>query len=130
MKKLRIKGRVFSGKGKGAKFTRLPWVEGQIREKLGFTPYPGTLNLKLTEKDVENRASLEEVEAQDILPTSGFNRGRLFRAYLRDDVKCAVVIPQIPGYPDDVVEIISQTNLREKLKLEDGQSVEVDILLG
>ena len=50
MKKMKLNGAIFSGGGNGKKFLELPWVKQQIREKLGFTPYPGTLNVKLNEK--------------------------------------------------------------------------------
>lgn len=130
LKALHIKGVVFSGKGEGARFIKLPWVERQIKEKLGFTPHPGTLNLKLTEENLKNRTLLENVDAIEVSPAKGFNRGRLFKADLTDDLKCAVVIPQILDYPKDVIEIVAPTDLRKKLKVEDGDSVEVKILIG
>jgi CTP-dependent riboflavin kinase len=46
-----IRGKVFVGLGEGGKFVALEWVEKQIKEKLGFKPYPGTLNLKIEEKE-------------------------------------------------------------------------------
>ena len=45
--KIVFKGSVFSGNGEGRKFIELPWVKRQIQEKLGFTPYLGTLNIRL-----------------------------------------------------------------------------------
>lgn len=127
MKTLRLKGIVFSGKAEGARFIRLPWVKKQIKEKLGFAPYPGTLNVKLTEENLKNRISLEKANAIAVMPATGFHRGRLFKASLQDDLKCAVVIPQIPNYPRDVIELIAPTKLRDRLKLKDGDPVEVEI---
>ena len=129
MKTLCIKGIVFSGKGEGARFIELPWVKRQIVEKLGFTPYGGTLNIELTKEEFEKRALLEKAEAIEISPVKGFNRGRCFKANLMDKLECAIVIPEIPNYPEDVIEVIAPTNLREKLKLKDGDYVEVEILL-
>ncbi len=34
----------------GRSFTRLDWVRRQFRDKLGFDPYPGTLNLQIDAK--------------------------------------------------------------------------------
>jgi len=130
LKALCIKGVVFSGKGEGARFTELPWVKKQITEKLGFTPHSGTLNVKLTEDELKNRTLLEKAEAIEILPAKDFSRGRCFKANLMDNLKCAVVIPEVPNYPRDIVEVIAPTNLREKLQLRDGDSVEVKILMG
>jgi riboflavin kinase len=130
LKTLCIKGIVFSGKGEGARFIELPWVKKQITEKLGFAPHSGTLNVKLTEDEVKNRTLLEKAEAIEILPAKGLSRGRCFKANFMDNLKCAVVIPEVPNYPRDIVEVIAPTNLRKKLKLRDGDSVEVKILIG
>jgi len=129
LKILRIKGTVFSGKGEGAKFIELPWVKKQIPEKLGFTPYRGTLNIELTKEEFEKRALLEKAQAIEISPVKGFSRGRCFKANLMDKLECAIVIPKIPNYPENVIEVIAPTNLREKLQLRDGDSVEVKIIM-
>jgi len=129
LKTLRIKGTVFSGKGEGAKFIELPWVKKQIIEKLGFTPYGGTLNIELTKEEFEKRALLEKAESIEISPVKGFSRGKCFKANVMDKLECAIVIPEIPNYPENVIEVIAPTNLREKLQLRDGDSVEVKILM-
>lgn len=129
MKILRIKGTVFSGKGEGAKFIELPWVKKQITEKLGFTPYRGTLNIELIKEEFEKRALLGKAQAIEISPVKGFSRGRCFKANLMDKLECAIVIPEIPNYPENVIEVIAPTNLREKLQLRDGDSVEVKVLM-
>lgn len=41
----------------------------------------------------------------------------------------AVVMPQVPNYPDDLVEVLAPVNLREALRLKDGDAVEVAIRL-
>jgi len=121
---------VLSGKGEGAKFIKLPWVKKQITEKLGFTPHPGTLNIKLTRESLKLRTLLGKTGAIEISPAAGFHRGRCFKAYLINNLKCAVVFPETPDYPRDVIELIAPINLREKLQLRDGDYVEVKILLG
>jgi len=129
LKTLCIKGIIFSGKGEASRFIELPWVKRQIVEKLGFVPHPGTLNLKLTKEELRHRNLLEKAEAIEISPVKGFSRGRCFKARLMDKLKCAIVIPEIPNYPENVIEVIAPTNLREKLQLRDGDSVEVKILM-
>lgn len=121
---------VFSGKGEGAEFIKLPWVEKQITEKLGFTPHPGTLNIKLARESLKLRTLLEKAEVIEISPAASFHRGRCFKAYLITNLKCAIVIPETPNYPKDVIELVAPISLREKLQLRDGDYVEVKILLG
>jgi riboflavin kinase len=128
LKTLDFEGHVFSGKGEGAKFVMLPWVKAQMTEKLGFTPYSGTLNIKLTEKSVSLKKLLGKAKSMEILPAEGFGCGRLFKAFL-ENLPCAVVVPEIANYPEDVVEVVASVNLREKLQLKDGDAVKIKILL-
>jgi len=126
LKTLRLKGRVFSGKGEGAEFVNLSWARKRIEEKLGFTPYSGTLNIRLDGESTKLKRALTKARGAEILPAPGYCRGRIFEASIMK-VKCAAVIPEVPGYPEDVVEVISSTNLRERLHLADGSSVEVKV---
>jgi len=128
-KVVHVRGRIFSGSGEGAYFTALPWVKRQIEEKLGFSPYPGTLNLKLTGENAEIRKLLENAKAIEILPEPGYCRGKCFRAYVGHGVACAVVLPCVENYAKDVLEIVASSNLREKLRLRDGDEVDVRIVL-
>lgn len=128
MESIELCGRVFSSRGEGRKFLELPWVKSQIKQKAGFTPYAGTLNLRLSHEGVKRRELLEEKCAKKILPVEGYCSGKLFEAFI-GKVKCAVVIPEVPGYPRDVLEIIAPFNLREALKLKDGDEVTVKVLI-
>jgi len=127
MKTLHLKGQVFSGKGEGAKYIKLPWAKKQIQEKLGFTPYLGTLNVRLTEDSAKLKETLTRAKSMEILPQPGFCPGKLFKASLTGDIKCAVVIPKVPDYPTDLLEIIAPINLRQKCHLKDSDAVEVKI---
>ncbi|MEM1540504.1 MAG: DUF120 domain-containing protein [Candidatus Bathyarchaeia archaeon] len=129
VKTVLVKGKILSGSGEGAFFIFLPWVKRQIKEKLGFIPYPGTLNLRLIGKYVEVRNLLQSAKAMEILPEPGYCRGKCFMAYIKSDVACAVVLPCVENYPEDILEIIAPLNLRENLKLKDGDEVEVRIFL-
>lgn len=129
LKIIYIRGKVASGRGEGTKFIRLPWVTRQIREKLGFIPYPGTLNIKLNHGNIPFKEVLKGENSVEILPAEGFCRGRCFNAYLMDAVKCAVVVPEVLDYPDETIEIIAPVSLREKLGLKDGDPIEVKIML-
>jgi len=129
LKTLQVRGKVFSGSGEGAKFIQLPWVRTQIAEKLGFIPYPGTLNIKTTEGSRELKKLLKKEKTIEISPIEGFCRGRCFKAILMDNLKCAIIVPEIPNYTENTIEVIAQVNLREKFKLRDGDVIEVKIVI-
>jgi riboflavin kinase len=123
-----LKGAVFSGKGEGQKFINLPWVRKQIQEQLGFIPYPGTLNIRLTEDSSRRKGFLMKAAGLKIMPTSGYYAGKLFRASIIN-VECAVIIPQAPDYSKNIIELVSSVNLKEKLHLVDGSTCEVSVTI-
>jgi len=129
MKTLKLKGTVSSGEGTGKKFVSLSWVKKQLTEKLGFTPYPGTLNLILTPTQIAEKQKLKEVEAIKIDPEENFCRGRCFKALVMGRVQGALIIPEIPNYPENLVEILAPVNLRRALGLKDGDVVDLTVFL-
>ncbi|MEM0111478.1 MAG: DUF120 domain-containing protein [Candidatus Bathyarchaeia archaeon] len=127
MKTLSVKGRVFSGLGKGSEFLKLPWVRRQIEEKLGFKPYPGTLNIKI-DGPLSLRDNPEQADWIEITPEPGYCRGKCVKCYI-DEIECAIILPEIAGYPSDIIEVIAPINLRERLGLRDGDVLTVVIPL-
>ena len=130
--RIRIRGFVASGKGIGRNFVELEWVQKQFKEKLGFKPYPGTLNLILTSGEAEKRKKLEKLEGIVITPKKGYCKAKCFKAKIEglDEPKAAVILPLVSNYPENLIEIISLLNLREKLDLKDGDSLEIMVYCG
>jgi riboflavin kinase, archaea type len=124
--KIVFSGKVFSGSGNGKKFVCLPWVIRQIKEKLGFSPYPGTLNLHLNKENAKKKILLETIYGIIIEPQVGYCPGALFKARI-ESLECAVVSPKVPNYPSDVIEIISPVYLREHLNLTEGSLVTISV---
>ena len=126
MNSITFKGIVTTGEGKGKKYLALPWVTQQIEEKLGLTPFLGTLNLKLTKECAKQKKLLAKAKSVTIRPAEGYCVGLLINA-LTEGLECAVVVPQVEGYPENLLEIIASVNLRDSLKLEDGDTVTVSV---
>ncbi|HJW97667.1 MAG TPA: DUF120 domain-containing protein [Candidatus Bathyarchaeia archaeon] len=118
---------VFSGKGEGTKFTCLPWVKAQVEKRLGFTPASGTLNVRLTPDSIKIRRQLAKSSGIEIVPVQGYCRGTLFRARL-ENLECALIFPKVSDYPEDIVEIVAQENLRKRLGLTDGRRVRIEVV--
>ena len=126
MREIVFKGTVFSGNGEGRKFIDLPWVKRQIQEKLGFTPYAGTLNIRLSREGLEQKKLLAKAERLDIEPEKGYCRGILIKAKITG-LDCGIIIPQVPVYPSDVIEVVAPVFLRQRLHLSDGSEVGVSV---
>jgi riboflavin kinase len=130
LKTIILKGKVFSGHGSGTKFLKLPWVRKQIREKFGFEPFLGTLNLRLSKESAEVKKQFAKTaKVIEIVPEKGFCKGLCFKAKIMDKINGAIVLPQVPSYPDDVLEVIAPVSLRETLKLREGDEVQLTAYL-
>lgn len=116
-----MRGIICSGKKEGSKFISFEPYKRQFIEKLGFSPYPGTLNIKV-EKDIVN--DLKKISGIVIegFEKNGKKYGKVncFPIYFKEEAY--LILPEKSKY-DDVVEIISKENLREKYNLEDGDEI-------
>lgn len=119
-------GIVFSGRGEGKKFVSLPWVSRQIKEKAGFKPYLGTLNLRLTGEAAKLKPQLQKAHPLSIDPAEGYCPGFVIKAKIGYSA-VAIVVPEVPNYPEDVMEVVAPFCLREKEKLVDGSVVAVEV---
>ena len=129
-----LEGTLFTGLGEGAYYVTKEGYRKQFMEKLGFNPYPGTLNLKLTsEYDIK---SLSELETYPAVTLEGFEDEsrtygavRCYPAIINNKEKGAVINALRTHYGESVIEIVSPTYLRSRLKLKDGNKVKVEILI-
>lgn len=127
---LELEGNVLRGLGEGQYYVNIPGYRKQFEEKLHFTPFPGTLNVKLSENSSALRNQLLELPAVQI---EGFNDGeRTFgggKCYPVSvgGIEAAVVAPERTHYPSDLIEIISPVKLRDSLNLKDGDRVVIQV---
>ncbi len=126
-----FEGRLFSGIGEAAYYMSLKTYRNQFIEKLGFDPYPGTLNLKLlstsdviAKKELETHSGIEIESFKDKKRTYG--SAKCFKAKIDDKIDGAVVIIDRSHYNDSVLEVIAPVYIREKLSLKDGNIVRVE----
>ena len=125
-----LRGRIFTGLGEGAYYVRLEGYRKQFRKKLGFDPFPGTLNMQLlTDADVNEFQLLKATIGIEI---HGFeNGGRSFGpvtcypALVNDKQRAAILLIERTHHHPNVIEIIASQNLREQLGLKDDDVLKV-----
>lgn len=128
-----LEGTVFTGLGEGAYYISKEQYKKQFIEKLGFDPYPGTLNLKLTtDYDIKTH---DELEAYPAIEVGGFkSEDRTFgsvKCYpvtIDNKEKGALISALRSHYDASVLELIAPVPLRRQLRLKDGHKVKVEVL--
>ena len=128
-----LEGVVFTGLGEGAYYTSKEEYRKQFIEKLGFDPYPGTLNLKLTtDYDVKTRSELEAYPAVEIEGFKSEDRSfgivKCYPAIVGNKARGAIISALRTHYDASVLEIIAPEPLRKSLRLKDGHKVKVQVL--
>jgi riboflavin kinase len=130
---IELSGEVFTGLGEGAYYMSIRGYRRQFVKKLGFDPYLGTLNIRLsTAKDVATRSELEHLPGVWI---EGFEDGsrsygpvKSFRAKLNNSLDGALLLIERTHHEKSVIEFIASVNARKVLGLTDGQIVTVSVL--
>lgn len=128
IQKIRVKGTLFSGLGKGRNFVGIDWVVSSIQELMGFEPYLGTLNLKISEKDFHTLMCIKEEGRLLKSPNPAFCNALLLSAKIKE-IPCAIVFPEETVWVhQNTLEVISPVRLRDAMQLNDGDEVEVEII--
>ncbi|NTU60343.1 MAG: HAD-IA family hydrolase, partial [Deltaproteobacteria bacterium] len=120
-----------AGRREAAGFLAVPWVEEQLREKVGFVPFPGTLNVRLGDADsLEAWAALRRSEApvRLVSPDPAFCDAGAYPVRLNGAVFGAAIVPVVEGYYPDVVEVVAAEGLRVRFGLGEGDPCSVEPL--
>lgn len=132
---LSFRGTVFTGLKEGAYYVSMKGYAESFSRSLGFEPFPGTLNLRLTsEAMVGLRRRLDVLKGIEI---PGFSDGKrsygpvkCFRAKIAGKHLGAVLAIERTHHGSSVLEVISPVNLRRSLGLKDGDECSVIAYLG
>jgi riboflavin kinase len=126
---LTITGTVEGGLGEGQYYLNKPGYRDQIKEKLGFVPFNGTLNVRVSEAEM---SKLSMVPSGDRVQIESFKAdGRTYGA-----AECIpVTVGSFPGaiilpnrsHHTGVLEIISPKHLRTEIGLKDGNVLEITV---
>ncbi|MDG6911302.1 MAG: DUF120 domain-containing protein [Nitrososphaerota archaeon] len=132
---MQFRGAVSTGLKEGAYYLSLKGYADGLAKALGFEPYPGTLNLRLTsEAMVAQRRRLELLKGIEV---PGFSDGRrsfggvkCFRAKVAGRHPGGVLAIERTHHDSSVLEVVSPVNLRRSLGLKDGDECAVMVYLG
>ena len=122
-----LDGIVIKGVGEGVFFMSLEPYLVTMKEKLGFVPFKGTLNLKVEKQQAKNFISkLSPINIDGF--TKGIKKFGEVKCYpcKLKQFKCAIIMPQYTRYDLGTIEVISEKELRKTLNLKDGDKITIE----
>ena len=127
-----LEGTLVSGMGEGAYYMGLKGYTKQFQSKIGYVPFPGTLNVRLDQKI--HQESIKQFETLNGVKIKSFSDGKrtygwvkCFVAKLNNSINCQLIILERTHHDDSIIELISKSCLRKSGKLKDGSKVLINI---
>jgi riboflavin kinase len=141
-KRITFKGKIVNGMGEGAYYMSLDGYKKQFEEKLGYEPFPGTLNLKLEDKmymdkkkEMINYPSIYINGFKD--KTRSFGWVKCYPAILIPDIKTkdkknfqidsAVLLLERTHHDNSLMEVISSVCIKETANIKNGDTVTIKL---
>ena len=130
---IELEGFLVSGMSEGAYYMSLSGYAEQFAEKIGYVPFPGTLNIKLDRR--EDIESIRLLDAMDGIMINGFHDGTRAYGWVRcfggviNEISCHLIRLERTHHEPSTIEIISRVNIRRTAGLVDGSRVSISIPL-
>ncbi len=123
---IKIVGSIVSGLGEGKKYVDI--YSSKIYETLRIEPYRGTLNIVIGDEYVRLLSSCFEKGKAHIIepPCNIYGKVYALKSILRN-IEVYIIRPEKTKHQANIVEVISDKNLRELLQLKDGDIIELYI---
>lgn len=129
-----LSGVLVAGMGEGKYYMSLKGYTKQFAQKIGYVPFPGTLNVKLDKK--EHVESLRQLNNLDGTKIDGFSDGKrtygwvkCFACKLNDKVDAQLIMLERTHHDLSTIELISKFEIRKKLALKSGSPISIKITL-
>jgi riboflavin kinase, archaea type len=133
---LQFEGRVVSGMGEGAYYMSLEGYRKQFKEKLGYQPYAGTLNVRLQDKSyVHMRSMIDDYPSVFIDGFRDSSRSygwvKCYPALINDGVinKAAAIVLERTHYDNSMLEVIAPISIKDQMGIKDGEIIKVSVML-
>ena len=124
-----VTGKIVSGAKQAAFFTQLDWVQKQCDQKIGFKPFPGTLNIEISDETVKLLRSLRQEEIPELRAPDADSCSAKIIPVTIENIQAAIVIPdeKVRVHGINIIEIVSAVRLKDDLSLKDGDTVSFSI---
>ncbi|HKG31772.1 MAG TPA: DUF120 domain-containing protein [Nitrososphaeraceae archaeon] len=131
-----FKGNIISGMGEGAYYMSLDGYRKQFKDKLGYIPYPGTLNVKLVDqvyrnarRELSNFPSIFIEGFRDSTRTYGW--AKCYLAFINNNAikNAAIILLERTHYDDSMLEVIAPYSIKESLGVQNGDPISLKVYI-
>ncbi|SFC54786.1 riboflavin kinase [Halobiforma haloterrestris] len=131
-----LEGTITSGMGEGRHYISLSGYQRQFEDRLGYEPFPGTLNVELRDDSVRRRSAVSSLEPVPIDGWEDEDRTYGPAVCYPATIETAdgesyegahTIAPERTHHDEDQLEVIAPDKLRDELGLEDGDHVTVSV---
>ena len=121
-----IDGTIVKGLGEGSYFMSMPYYKEEIKNKLGFGAYPGTLNIKTNNFNHNQLTNPTRIDGfkKDNKKIGGV---RCFKAKI-ENAEGAIIIPDINKHKKNIIEFISKKHIKSELNLRNGDKIKIELV--
>ena len=150
-KRVIFKGKIVSGMGEGSYYMSKKGYKDQFREKLGYEPFPGTLNIKLeeqiykdTKREMTNYPSIYIHGFKDENRTFGWVKcypailipeakendtvwKNNKKNYEKVEIESSILLLERTHHNNSLVEVISPVCIKETASLKNGDTVTIEL---
>ena len=123
---MKIEGKVASGMGKAEFFLSQEFYTNEFKKNLGFVPFPGTLNVIVSEDHLDEINEIKDNCENIIEPDEGFGAVKYVEAKINGIIDGAIVFPAKTTHEINYLEVISEKKLRDELNLNDGDIISLE----
>ena len=128
-------GVIFSDLGQASSFMALDWVQDLLNQRLGYHPFPATLNIRPKEAEdarVWRRVQSDHAGTPLTSASDGHCGAKLYRIEIcaanGGKVGGAILLPEVEGYPQDKIEIVAPMRLKDHFQVHDGDQLTLEFL--
>ena len=127
-KNIVLNGVVVKGLGEGSFYMSMEHYKKEIKNKLGFNAYPGTLNLKIKEEEAELLKNAVPIKINGYKSSKKtFGGANCYKAKIKN-ISGFIIVPEFNKHKKDIIEFIAPVNLKSELKIKDGDEIKIELI--
>ena len=122
-----LEGIVVTGLGEGAYFMSMPHYKNEIKKKLGFDAFPGTLNIKNDKENIDPFKKINPIRITGFKKNNKtFGGVSCYKAKI-NNIDGAIIIPDINKHKEDIIEFVAPIHIKSKLNIKDGDKIKIEL---